>query len=431
MWSNLVVLIAVCGIITQTRAFVPHFHHGTSWQSTRQQKLSMAQSDSCNFDMNRIGKAVSAFSVAASMFAGPVFADSALKAELKDVKKVEVVKEVPTTGKYTAKVDYKVPSSPAVAPKTASKTPAAPAPAPIKYEIKQDTELLKKIAAVKKTGGSVTITPPTNDKATSAKSTAPTSAAVKPSATPAAKKATTPSAPKLAEELAVDQAVQKKYADKARVDQLRSEANAAKKVADGYKGQIKKLDSKIDQIERKMQKKDLKSDQRGALSKEKADLVKERSGVQGSLRTAEQTVDRDTAESDKVVKGGKDLDKAIETKTAALKKKKEQLVKEAEKDAAKRAADATKAREAALLKDFKDAEAAEKKAAAELTAATKSAKVVTTQVDTVLASLKDEQTKAKAAEGNVVVCFPLILGIALITKSPNCERLLHPCPHRI
>lgn len=409
MWSNLVVLIAVCAIVG-TRAFVaPRFHHKGTWQSTKCRavpgKISMAQSsDSFANDFNRIGKALSAFSVAASMLAGPVFADTALKAELKDVIKIEVLKEVPTVGKYTAKTAYKVPSSPAVAPKTSSKasTPS-PAPASINYEIKQDVELLKAVAAVKKTGGAVTIAAPTANKAAPTKS-APVAAAAKTS-TPAAasvtKKASSSSAGKLVEEVAVEQAVQKKYADKARLDQLRSEANSAKKQADGYKGEVKKLDSKIDQIERKMQKKNIQSDQRGALSKEKAKLVKQKSAVQGSLRTAEQTIDRDTTESDKISKSAKVDDKVIEAKTAALKSKKEQLVKDAEKEAAKKAVLATKAREAAILKEFKDAESAEKKAASDLATATKSAKVVTTQVNQVLASLKAEQAKVKTVTDKI------------------------------
>ena len=212
----------------------------------------------------RAGKAFAAFTVAAGLFASSVHADSTLKAALKEVKDGAVATSTvtapaPVPG-YKADA-YKVPkAAPAKAAAKGGKATAA-APTPVQYTIKPDTELLLKLKAVQKTTQAATAAPaaPAPSPARVATSAASVSQPAAPSASKTAISAAAPASavPKLPQEVALQAAVNKKAAEKKRLESLKEEVNEAKKQADKYKNEISKYQSKVDVLDRKLQKVDL------------------------------------------------------------------------------------------------------------------------------------------------------------------------------
>jgi hypothetical protein len=210
-------------------------------------------------DNTRVTKALTAFTVAVGLFGAnpPAFADTALKAALKDVKEgaaatATVAAPAPAPG-YKADT-YKVPKA---APAAKAKSAPAPAPAPVQYTIKPDTELLSKLKSVQKTS-QVGLVPPVVTVATPA----PTPArAAPPAAAPAPKAAAAPASasatPKLPQEVALQAAISKKASEKARLQELKYEIDAAKKQAEKSKNELSKLQGKLDALEKKLEKKDL------------------------------------------------------------------------------------------------------------------------------------------------------------------------------
>ena len=203
-------------------------------------------------DNSRVTKALTAFTVAVGLLGAnpPAFADTALKAALKDVKEgaaatATVAAPAPAPG-YKADT-YKVPKA---APAAKAKSAPAPAPAPVQYTIKPDTELLSKLKSVQKTS-QVGLVPPVVTVATPAPT--PARAAPPAAAAPASASAT----PKLPQEVALQAAISKKASEKARLQELKYEIDAAKKQAEKSKNELSKLQGKLDALEKKLEKKDL------------------------------------------------------------------------------------------------------------------------------------------------------------------------------
>lgn len=375
---------------------------------TRKFMVQMISETNGNSVSQSVGKALSAISLSVGLFSGnPAFAESSLKATLSEYKTTAQTTEsdsTPEAKPYTAKKDIvvKLPTPAPVAPKPKPAPAPAPAPAPkpVKYEIKPDTELLSKVAAVKKTSQSAASVAASSVVKTPAAASAPAAVVSKPTPAPVKKPAEV-KVFKLQEEAAVDGAIKKKASDKEKLVEINADLKQSQSKASSLRSEVKKFESKIESLENKLKKKDLDKDIRDTLSREKSELSKLNSDAKSSLRSAESAVERDLKEIDSLNNRLKEDDKNIANKQEELKKKKEQLAKETKIAAEKKAKAEADAKAAAALKEYKNAESAQKKAEQELQSAVNNGKGPANKLADTDKALRDERENEKKAESKV------------------------------
>ena len=296
-------LCFVVVLIVVTNAFSPT-------RPSHQRKVSMQMTQESNMNANW-GRALAILSLSAGLYSSPVLAAvtapvapasaSVLKSVLNDYKEKAV--EAPVAPVVTPPVVKKVPVAVVkkVTPPPAAKkveTPVAvptPAPEPVVYKIKQDTELLKKLAAAKKGGLSSS-----SEVAKASTKAAVKSVPVAPVVTKTAEKVATPvvqkakpapavatpvtvkpvvkaavvKVPVLPEERAVVDAFNKKSATKQKQDQLSVNVKASKAILTQSRSDMKKYESKIEAFDKKLSKGDLDKDLRRSLTEDKREEEK-------------------------------------------------------------------------------------------------------------------------------------------------------------
>lgn len=172
---------------------------------------------------------------------------------------------------------------------------------------------------------------------------------------------------KLAEEIAYDGAIERKNANKARQQALKTEIKDSKSKISLLGNEIKRLDSQLLGIERKLEGKTANTDM---LKRDQAEAIKKLGDKRVELGSEARKVERDETELKSLERRYPSDEAAIKTKQEELKKKREQLKQEAEK-----------AKRKQLEKEANEARKVQKKAQDELGKAQKDAKSVKRSLD--------------------------------------------------